>query len=158
MDGFHLADAELARLGLAGRKGAPETFDAGGYLAVLRRLRADDPRDDPVYVPAFERDLEQPVAGAIPVPHAARLVLTEGNYLLLGSGRWAEVRTELDEVWFCELDDGERLARLTARHVAFGKTPDGAAAWVRAVDEPNAALVAATRHRADLVVPIRARK
>lgn len=152
MDGFHLADVELCRLGLAARKGAPETFDTGGYLALLRRLRADDPADDPVYAPAFERVLEQPLAGAIPVPHAVRLVLTEGNYLLL-DGRWAGVRAELDEVWFCDLRADLRQSRLTARHVGFGKAPEQAAAWVAEVDTPNAALVEATRDLADVVVP-----
>lgn len=152
MDGFHLADVELCRLGLAARKGAPETFDAGGYVALLRRLRADDPADDPVYAPAFERVLEQPLAGAIPVSHAVRLVLTEGNYLLL-DGPWAGVRAELDEVWFCDLRADVRQSRLIARHVAFGKAPEQAGAWVADVDGPNAALVEATRDRADVVVP-----
>lgn len=152
MDGFHLAEVELCRLGLAARKGAPETFDAGGYVALLRRLRADDPADDPVYAPAFERVLEQPLAGAIPVPHTVRLVLTEGNYLLL-DGRWAGVRAELDEVWFCDLRADVRQSRLIARHVAFGKAPEQADAWVADVDGPNAALVEATRDRADVVVP-----
>ncbi|OLT09216.1 nucleoside/nucleotide kinase family protein [Pseudonocardia sp. CNS-139] len=151
MDGFHLADVELARLGRLAAKGAPDTFDAGGYVALLRRLRAAG--EDVVYAPMFGRDLEQPVAGAIPVPPAARLIVTEGNYLLLEQGRWAEIRPLLDEVWFCAPDPDVRLARLVARHVAFGKAPDAAAAWVAAVDEPNAALVEATRDRADLVVP-----
>lgn len=151
MDGFHLADVELERLGRRHRKGAPDTFDAAGYVALLRRLRAD--AAETVYAPAFERTLEQPLAGAIPVPPAARLVLTEGNYLLLADGPWAAVRAELDEVWFCAPDDGVRLARLTARHVAFGKPPAAAAAWVAAVDGPNAALVDRTRALADLVVP-----
>lgn len=153
MDGFHLADVELDRLGRRRAKGAPDTFDAGGYVALLARLRADDPADAVVYAPAFERTLEQPLAGAIPVPAAARLVLTEGNYLLLGSGRWPAVRPLLDEVWFCALRDDTRLARLVDRHVRFGKEPGFAREWVATVDEPNAALIAATRDRADLVVP-----
>ena len=152
MDGFHLADVELERLGRRQAKGAPDTFDAGGYVALLARLRARDPADAVVYAPAFERTLEQPLAGAIPVPAAARLVLTEGNYLLLDSGRWPAVPPLLDEVWFCALRDDVRLQRLLARHVAFGKPPVAARAWVAAVDEPNAALIEATRARADLVV------
>jgi pantothenate kinase len=152
MDGFHLADVALDRLGLRHAKGAPDTFDVGGYVALLRRLRAAEP-EEIVYAPMFERDLEQPLAGAIAVPRAARLVLTEGNYLLLTDGRWREVRPLLDEVWFCDPAPDVRLTRLTARHVEFGKEPQEAAAWVAAVDEPNAALVQATRRRADLVVP-----
>jgi pantothenate kinase len=151
MDGFHLADVALRRLGLLRAKGAPDTFDAGGYVALLRRIRAD--AEDVIYAPAFERDLEQPLAGAIAVPRAARLVLTEGNYLLVDHGRWAEVRPELAEVWFCDPRPEVRLAQLTARHVAFGKDPDHAARWIAVVDERNAELVEATRDRADLVVP-----
>jgi pantothenate kinase len=153
MDGYHLADVELERLGLRQAKGAPDTFDAGGYVALLARLRAADPADAVVYAPAFERTLEQPLAGAIPVPAAARLVVTEGNYLLLDSGRWPAVRPLVDEVWFCALHDDVRLPRLHARHVTFGKAPDEAVAWVAAVDQPNAALIDATRDRADLLVP-----
>jgi pantothenate kinase len=152
MDGFHLADVALERLGLRQAKGAPDTFDAGGYIALLKRLRAAEP-EEVVYAPMFERDLEQPLAGAIPVPRVVRLVLTEGNYLLLEHGRWREVRPLLDEVWFCAPAPEVRLARLTARHVEFGKEPAAATAWVASVDEPNAALVEATRGRADLVVP-----
>ncbi|MFH9009326.1 nucleoside/nucleotide kinase family protein [Streptomyces afghaniensis] len=151
MDGFHLADAELERLGRRDRKGAPDTFDAAGYAALLRRLREET--HDVVYAPGFERVLEQPVAGAIPVPPAARLVVTEGNYLLLETGAWARVRPELDEVWFCELPEPERLRRLVARHEEFGKGHEEAVAWVLRSDQRNAELVATTRERADLVVP-----
>ncbi|MEU0245575.1 nucleoside/nucleotide kinase family protein [Streptomyces sp. NPDC006235] len=151
MDGFHLADAELERLGRRDRKGAPDTFDAAGYAALLRRLRVET--DDVVYAPDFERVLEQPVAGAIPVPPAARLVVTEGNYLLLETGAWARVRPELDDVWFCELPEPERLRRLIARHEEFGKGHEEAVAWVLRSDQRNAELVATTRERADLVVP-----
>ncbi|MFE2510960.1 nucleoside/nucleotide kinase family protein [Streptomyces naganishii] len=158
MDGFHLADAELDRLGRRDRKGAPDTFDAAGYAALLRRLHEEyrehpGPDGETVYAPAFERVLEQPVAGAVPVPPTVRLVVTEGNYLLLDTGAWARVRAQLDEVWFCELDEPERVRRLVARHVEFGKGPEEAAAWVAGTDQRNADLVATTRDRADLVVP-----
>ncbi|MEU3948490.1 nucleoside/nucleotide kinase family protein [Streptomyces sp. NPDC029526] len=152
MDGFHLADAELERLGRRDRKGAPDTFDAAGYAALLVRLRAQ-PDDEVVYAPAFERVLEQPVAGAIPVPPTARLVVTEGNYLLCEEGAWGQLRSLLDEVWFCAPDEEDRFRRLVARHVEFGKPYDEAVAWVRRSDERNADLVARTMPRADLVVP-----
>ncbi len=93
------------------------------------------------------------MAGAIPVSPAARLVLTEGNYLLLGDPPWPLVTGMLDEVWYCDLREDLRLGRLVARHVAFGKEPGFATRWMRDVDGPNAARVAATRARADLVVP-----
>ncbi len=153
MDGFHLADAELDRLGRRDRKGAPDTFDAAGYAALLRRLR-QEPDGETVYAPGFERVLEQPLAGAVPVPPSARLVVTEGNYLLLGTGAWGRVRPALDEVWFCEVPEQERIRRLVARHERFGKSPEAARAWTLGPDQRNADLVARTRLRADLVVPV----
>jgi pantothenate kinase len=152
MDGFHLADRELARLGLLGRKGAPETFDAGGYVATLGRLRTE--RHSVVYVPDFDRRIEQPVAGSIPIEPSVRLVITEGNYLLLPDQPWAAVRAALDEVWYCELEDAERLRRLVARHVEYGKHLPAADAWARGTDERNAGLIAATRSAADIVVSV----
>ncbi len=150
MDGFHLAQAELVRLGRRDRMGAPDTFDAAGYVALLRRLRRQE--EDVVYAPEFRREVEEPIAGAIPVPGSVPLVVTEGNYLLLGDGGWAPVRPLLDEVWYVEVDDRTRVERLVRRHVAFGKTPEAARDWVLRSDEANAARVAATRDRADLVV------
>ncbi len=152
MDGFHLADVELTRLGRRDRKGAPDTFDAAGYAALLRRLHTTDGTTETVYAPAFDRDLEQPVAGSIPVPPACRLVLTEGNYLLLDDDAWRPVRAQLDEIWFLDADEAVRRTRLLARHVRFGKTPSHADAWVSDVDEPNARLIASTRDDADLIV------
>lgn len=151
MDGFHLADVELRRLGRRDRKGAPDTFDADGYLALLHRLRTTT-ATGPVYAPAFDREIEQPVAGSIPVPATCRLVVSEGNYLLLEDPAWRPVRAAFDEVWFHETDEALRLQRLAARHVAFGKSPDAARAWVRHTDEPNARLVERSRDRADVVV------
>lgn len=150
MDGFHLAGAELVRLGRADRKGAPDTFDAAGYTALLRRLR--EPGADPVYAPAFDRSLEEPIAGSIAVAARVPLVITEGNYLLHDAGEWARVRPLLDEAWYLAPDDGLRIGRLVARHVRHGKDPEHARAWVARSDEANARLVAPGRDRADLVL------
>ena len=153
MDGFHLADVQLDRLGLRHRKGAPETFDAAGYHATLRRILDDDPAEV-VYVPGFERVLEQPLAAAIAVLPEARLILTEGNYLLLDDGAWPQVRAAMTEVWYVDLPDDVRRRRLIDRHVTFGKTPESAREWVDRVDEANAAVVCAARSAADLVVEL----
>jgi pantothenate kinase len=151
MDGFHLADVELDRLGLRDRKGAPDTFDAYGYAALLRRLREDT--DEMIYAPGFERVIEQPIAGAIGVPRAARLIVSEGNYLLLDDPRWNTVRPLADEIWYVDLDRPERLRRLIDRHIRFGKDEQTALAWATGTDERNAAVIAATKARADLVIP-----
>ena len=148
MDGFHLAQAVLDEAGLADRKGAPETFDRDGFVALLRRIRAQTADGAPVYAPTFRRDIEEPIAGAIRVPADCPLVVTEGNYLL----HWPEVRRLLDEVWWVDVDDPVRLDRLVRRHVTFGKQPADALAWVTGSDEANALLIAADRSRADLVV------
>ncbi len=150
MDGFHLSDRELSRQGLLERKGAPETFDAYGYAALLDRLRS--PRNAVVYAPGFDRTLEQPLAGDIPVFPAAKVILTEGNYLLLDRPEWQEGRSRCSEVWYCDPDDELRLQRLVERHVRFGKEPGEAAAWVRDVDGPNARLIQSSRGRADVVI------
>lgn len=150
MDGFHLADAALHDRKLLDRKGAPETFDAHGYLALLHRVRAETQHD--VMAPAFERELEQPIAGAITIPASARVIVTEGNYLLDLDAPWPLVRVALDEVWFVDLDEGRRRARLVDRHIKFGKSREAAQAWVDRVDEPNAVRVIARRDDADLIV------
>ena len=150
MDGFHLADVTLDRLGLRPRKGAPETFDALGYAALLHRLRESG---DLVYAPGFDRTLEQPLAGSIAVSPGAKVVVTEGNYLLLGA-EWDRAKEQLDEVWYCRAPEELRQERLLARHVQFGKTPEFARAWIDQIDQPNAQLIEATANRADLIVDL----
>lgn len=145
MDGFHLANEELHRLGLAHRKGAPETFDVDGYLNALRRVRA---REHDVLVPRFHRAIEEPVAGALRIGVDAELVVTEGNYLLVPLGRWGDVAALLDDRWLLRPDDAVRRARLVARHEAHGRTLTEALSWVDDVDEPNAELVRSRSTRA----------
>jgi len=152
MDGFHLHDDELARLGLSDRKGAPETFDVAGYVALLRRLHIET--DHVVYAPEFDRSREESIAGAIAVRPEHRLVVTEGNYLLHDAPGWASVRPLLDETWFVEQNERRRLERLVARHVEHGKPPDLAERWATVSDQANAGLVARTRSAADVLVDI----
>ncbi|BEP59834.1 nucleoside/nucleotide kinase family protein [Variovorax sp. V213] len=152
MDGFHLANVELQRLGRAGRKGAPDTFDSAGYVALLQRLRAQGPDDPIVYAPEFRREIEEPIAGAIAVLPQTQLVITEGNYLLHDDGPWAGAAAMLDEVWYVEIDDAVREERLQKRHQQFGRSAEAARDWVARTDAPNARLIAATRVRAHHVL------
>ncbi len=152
MDGFHLADEELDRQHLLERKGAAETFDAWGYLHLLRRARSE--RGGTLYAPAFERTLEQPIAGAIRIPHDVEILITEGNYLLLQHEPWLQIRAELDETWFLEVDSETRIRRLIHRHIEFGKTPSAARDWVSTIDEVNAEWITRTREYADRIVKL----
>jgi pantothenate kinase len=150
LDGFHLANGQLDRLGLADRKGAPQTFDRAGFVALLDRLRADHP-EETVFAPRFDRDLEESVAGQIAIEPSHRTVIVEGNYLLL----WPEVAGRLDRRIHLEaVFDADRVRRLVARHVAHGRSPEAAEEWVQRSDEANARLVAGARGSADLVVRV----
>ena len=150
MDGFHLADEQLRRIGALRRKGAPDTFDPVGYAHLLKRVAVET--DAPVYAPGFDRTLEQPLAAALVVLPIARLVITEGNYLLLEQPAWLQARRAMDRVWFVDSEEALRVERLVARHVEFGKSRDAAQAWVADTDQPNADLVSPTAGAADLVI------
>ena len=153
MDGFHLANEELARLGRRDRKGAPDTFDAGGYAALLERLRQQG--EAVVYAPHFNRSLEESIGSAIPVFSHTPLVITEGNYLLLDGKEWRRARAAIDAVWYLELPDEVRLERLVRRHESHGRSRAEAEAWASQVDQRNADLIDETRLRADLIVQLR---
>ncbi len=152
MDGFHLSSTVLAAHGSTDRKGAIDTFDDAGYAALVARLADARPGDPPVYAPVFRREIEEPVAAGVEVPAEVPLVVTEGNYLLAQSGAWPAARARMAEVWYVEVPDGVRLARLEARHRAFGKSVEEARHWARGSDQVNAELIAATRGAADLLV------
>jgi pantothenate kinase len=150
MDGFHLANSELERLGRRDRKGAIDTFDGAGYVALIGRLR--EAREPVIYAPQFRREIEEAIAGAIGIPREVELVVTEGNYLLVGCDPWSALRALLDEVWYVEPGEALRQERLIARHIAFGKAPEAARAWSLGPDQRNAELIAATKSAADLVI------
>jgi len=152
MDGFHLANSELHRLGRRQRKGAPDTFDAAGYVNLMRRIHTQS-ADEVVYAPEYRREVEEAIAGAIAVQPQTRLIVTEGNYLLLDASPWCQLREVLDEIWYLEVADDLRHTRLLARHMQFGKSEQQARDWIASTDEPNAVHIAAGRARADVCVP-----
>jgi pantothenate kinase len=150
MDAYHLAHSTLQRLGLAEVKGAPRTFDAAGYVAMLRRIHQGGP--ETIWAPEFRREVEDAIAGAVEISPAARLVVTEGNYLLLPDEPWCRVRELVDEIWYVDLPEQVRHQRLAARHEEFGRTATQARERTLGSDEENARLVAATRDSADVLV------
>jgi pantothenate kinase len=152
MDGFHLAQRELERLGRADRKGAPDTFDSYGYADLLRRLRANV--DPVIYAPAFDRRLEDAVAGSVAVDRRVPIVITEGNYLLLRRDGWTRAATQLDAIWYLDLPDAERRERLLQRHQRYGRSPESARTWALVRDERNAQLIRSGMQLADLVVRV----
>ncbi|GIG20900.1 nucleoside/nucleotide kinase family protein [Cellulomonas chitinilytica] len=150
MDGFHLANATLDALGRHDRKGALDTFDGWGFLALLRRVH--DEQGHTVYAPSFRREVDEPVAGEIAIEPYHGIVVAEGNYLLVDDGPWAQVRDVLDEAWYCDAAGDERERRLVDRHTRHGRTVEAATAWATEVDGRNAVVIEATITRADLVV------
>lgn len=150
MDGFHLPQARLHALGLRDWMGAPQTIDAAGFARTVAAVAGDASAD--VIAPGFDRVVEEPVPGAVVIAAGTPIVVAEGNYLLLPEGDWAAARHAMKQVWLVELDEPTRLARLRARHVAFGKTSAGAREWIARVDQPNAELVGAHADGADFVV------
>jgi pantothenate kinase len=149
MDGFHLANSQLARLGLSARKGAPETFDAAGFVNLLRRLHD---REELVYAPEYSRILHESIGSAIPVPASVRVILVEGNYLLIPGGQWAAVRPLLDLALYIETLDKIRVKSLLRRQQNRGLSLEAARTWVFGSDEVNTALIGTTRQYADVIL------
>ena len=148
LDGFHYDDVVLNARGHRPRKGAPFTFDTAGFAAMLERLAAPSP--EAVAVPVFDRDLElSRAAAAIVEPHH-RILVTEGNYLLLGDDRWRPIRDRLDLSVFLDVPEAELRRRLMARWLGHGYDPEEAKEKTEANDLVNARLVANTSVEPDL--------
>lgn len=150
LDGFHLSNAQLQRLGLTDRKGSPPSFDAHGYAALLERITAAPPHD--IYVPDYDRALHEPVAARHTVHPHCRLVVTEGNYLALDAPGWREARTHLHALWYVDAPDDLREHRLHSRHRTNGSSPERTAARITGNDHPNGETVKASRARCDRIV------
>ena len=150
MDGYHLSNLALRELGRADRKGAPDTFDALGFTAILQRVKNQVDQD--IYFPVFDRSIEESIAAQGVITPEIKLVITEGNYLLHNENNWGGVKELLDESWFIEVDDQIRIERLVNRHHKFGKSKADAHSWATGSDENNARVVAQTRELADVII------
>lgn len=148
MDGFHYDDRVLIARGARDRKGAPDTFDAQGFFHLLRRLRVEDE----VAIPLFDRDLEISRAGADIVMPEDRLLVVEGNYLLLNEAPWPQAAPLFDLTVWIDVPEAELDRRLLARWAHYGKTPDEARAWIDGNDMPNIRRVTRNSRAADVVV------
>ena len=153
MDGFHLSNAQLDRLGRRDRKGAPDTFDVTGYLATLDRV-AHEYRGHDVYVPDFDRVLDEPVAAGRVILAESRLIITEGNYLALSTSGWHPARRLLDRLYYLDCPAVALRQRLIERHTAGGRSHDAAVHWVDSVDEPNSRVIGRTRSLCDTTLLI----
>ena len=147
MDGFHLPQARLIKLGRRDRMGAPDTFDVDGFIRILTAIRGNS--GNLVKAPGFDRGIEEPVHEAIEISPEFPCVIVEGNYLLLDSDGWERAAALFDLTFFVEVADDIRIPRLIARHVEFGKSPEDARAWALGPDQANAELIRATAARAD---------
>ena len=148
MDGFHYDDAVLIARGARDRKGAPDTFDVQGFLHLLRRLRTEDE----VAIPLFDRDLEISRAGADIVTAADRVLVVEGNYLLLNESPWPQTAPLFNLTVWIDVPESELDRRLLARWAHYGKTPDQARAWIDGNDMPNIRRVTQNSRPADVVL------
>jgi pantothenate kinase len=150
LDGFHLSKAQLQRLGRENRKGAPDTFDVDGYVALLSRVAADSGND--VYVPDYDRTVHEPIAARLVIPRQTQLIVTDGNYLALDAPGWREARKFIDHLWYVDAADDLRQERLVARQISGGRSEQAAWAWVESNDRPNGEVVKASKANCDRTV------
>lgn len=152
MDGFHYSNEELARRNLVPLKGIPATFDADSFVGLIARIKTDTDKSIPC--PKFDRSIEASIEGAIEVAPIHKIVIAEGNYLLLDEKPWNELRNLFDEVWFIDTKMEDLLPRLKARHKAGGKAEPEVKAKIESTDLPNALLVTATKPFANRVISV----
>jgi pantothenate kinase len=153
MDGFHMSNEELLELGRRDRKGAPDTFDVTSFTQTLAAIKESNGAD--IKFPIFKREIEASIPDAGVIPAQAKLVIVEGNYLLHDQSGWEQVGGYLDESWYLQVDDEQRMQRLIARHIAFGKSPEDAKDWSKGTDEANARVIQESEAKADFVVTLR---
>lgn len=149
LDGFHLRNATLDRLGLRAVKGAPETFDCEGFVRLLARVREEQRT---VLWPAFHRERDEPTPEEVAIPPETKLVVVEGNYLLLEWSCWDDVRALLDDVWYVYAPPDVLRQRLLERAIAYGRTEAEAKRHVDGSDMRNVEIVSHTKKHASRTI------
>ena len=152
MDGYHLSNEELIKLGRRERKGAPDTFDVEGFISLITRVRIEIDKDHTF--PIFHREIEASKADEGIVLRNTKVIVIEGNYLFSEEYNWNKVFPLLDQSWFIEIDDEIRMQRLITRHIKYGKTPQEAEEWSRGSDELNARFIEKTAARAGKIIKL----
>ncbi|SDE94225.1 AAA domain-containing protein [Celeribacter baekdonensis] len=148
MDGFHRDNEWLIQHDLLARKGAPDTFDAAAFLSLIKQFaKGESPR-----FPLFDRagDCTVPEAGAL--SEATRILLIEGNYLLLDRPIWRDLAAFWDMTVFIDVPKAELERRLIARWIDHGLDPDAARARAQSNDLINADTVIAQSAPADWTI------
>ncbi len=139
MDGFHYDDAVLNELGSLSRKGAIDTFDAGGFVNIVRRLKENT--EGAIAIPVFDRSIEIARAGGRLIPRSTGIVVAEGNYLLIRHPPWSELGSLLDLTVFLDTAPETLRRRLTNRWRTLGLSPTDIDRKLREVDLPNGRFV-----------------
>jgi pantothenate kinase len=152
MDGFHKTNRELHALGMWERKGEAETFDASGFVALLSRIRHFP--DQASAAPRFDRATDEPIPGALHIRPAHRLIIVEGNYLLLSTPPWTEIPGLLDDVWYLEAPQDIVRRRLEERHLLRGLSGDELARKITSSDLRNARQIARSKHLASRILSL----
>lgn len=152
MDGYHLSNEELIKLGRRERKGAPDTFDVEGFISLITRVKNEIDKEHTF--PIFHREIEASKADEGIVLRNTKVIVIEGNYLFSEEHNWSEVFPLLDQSWFIKIDDEIRMQRLITRHIKYGKTPQEAEEWSRGSDEENAKFIAKTASRAERIIKL----
>ena len=137
MDGFHLENQRLKDLNLLHRKGSPETFDAYGFLELIRNIR----KKESLTFPIFNRDADETIKDAETLCPKHKIIIIEGNYLLLNKHPWSDLREYFDLSIYLEVSDIELEKRLTDRWIEHGLDPISASARAINNDMANVSYV-----------------
>lgn len=152
MDGYHFSNEVLDQMGLKPLKGIPSTFDAQGFVDLIKRLKSETNKS--VFAPLFDRSIEASIENGIEIANHHEIIVSEGNYLLLNEKPWNELSNLFDEIWFIDATEEKLMPRLLARHKECGRNPEESKAKIESTDLPNAKLIDDTKSRADRVIDI----